>query len=61
MLCRPCHDTVHYYLTEQELAEAYHTLEALRQHPGIAKFARWAAKQAIDRRVATKRPNARRR
>ncbi|MEO0514060.1 MAG: hypothetical protein AAF086_02045 [Planctomycetota bacterium] len=59
-LCRPCHATVHHQLSEQELAEAYPTLDALRRHPGIAKFARWAAKQPADRRVATKRPASRR-
>ena len=60
MLCRPCHRTVHHHLSEQELAEAYNTLDALRQHPGIAKFARWAAKQPVDRKVKTRRPTSRR-
>ncbi|MBB6430533.1 hypothetical protein [Algisphaera agarilytica] len=60
MICRPCHATVHHHLSEQELAEAYHTLEALRGHPEIAKFARWVAKQPVDRRVTTRRPTSRR-
>lgn len=60
MLCRPCHATVHHHLSEQQLAEAYSTLDALRGHEGIATFARWAAKQPIDRRVATKPPASRR-
>ena len=56
MLCRPCHSTVHATLSEQELEEAYNTLEALARHPEIAKFAAWVSKQPVDRRVAVKRP-----
>lgn len=60
MFCRPCHATVHHHLSEQELAETFYTLDALRAHPEIAKFARWAAKQPPDRRIATRRPASRR-
>ena len=59
MLCQPCHKTVHATLSEQELAEAYFTLDALRQHPEIARFARWCAKQPVGRRIAVKRPTRR--
>lgn len=60
MLCRPCHATVHHHLSEQQLAEQYHTLDALRQHPEIARFAKWAAKQPVGRKVSTRRPASRR-
>jgi hypothetical protein len=56
LLCRPCHATVHHHLSEQELAEAYPSVEALRSHPVIAKFARWAARQPVDRKITLRRP-----
>ncbi|BAM02965.1 hypothetical protein [Phycisphaera mikurensis] len=55
-LCRPCHRTVHATLSERELAERYHTVEALRSHPALARFARFAAKQDPHRRVAVRKP-----
>lgn len=55
MLCRPCHGTVHQYLSEQELAEAYHTLEALAGHPEIARFVKWVSKRPPGLRVPTRR------
>lgn len=56
MLCRPCHSTVHAHLTEQELEQAFNTVEALANHPEIAKFASWVSKQPVDRKVAVKKP-----
>ena len=55
-LCRPCHKTVHATLTEKQLAVDYHTVEALRGHPALARFARFAAKQDPHRRVAVRKP-----
>lgn len=40
-----CHREVHATLTESELARDYATVEALRAHPRLAKFARWVAKR----------------
>ncbi|MEM1213000.1 MAG: hypothetical protein AAGI68_11975 [Planctomycetota bacterium] len=56
LLCRPCHSTVHHHLTEQQLAEHYPTVEALKQHPDIAHFAAWIANKPPTRQVTTKRP-----
>ncbi|MEC7523200.1 MAG: HNH endonuclease [Myxococcota bacterium] len=42
-LCRDCHDAVHRFVSEKELGASYRTLEALRAHPDIAKFARWVS------------------
>jgi hypothetical protein len=56
MLCQPCHSTVHATFSEAELEAAYHTIEALAQHPEIAKFVDWVRKQSPERRVAVKRP-----
>jgi len=41
--CRPCHSQVHVVLTEKELERGYRTVESLRAHPEIAKFAAWIA------------------
>jgi len=56
MLCRPCHSTVHATLSEIELEQAFNTVKALANHPDIARFVDWVAKQPVDRRVAVKRP-----
>ena len=40
-----CHREVHATLTESELARAYNTVEALRSHPRLVKFAAWIAKR----------------
>lgn len=40
-----CHREIHATLTEAELARDYATVEALRAHPRLAKFARWVAKR----------------
>lgn len=40
-LHRICHRQVHALLTEAELARAFHTIEALRAHPELARFIRW--------------------
>ena len=56
LLCRPCHSTVHATLSEKELEDVFNTIDALKAHPEIAKFAGWVKKQPTDRRVAVKRP-----
>jgi len=40
-----CHREVHATLTEAELARDFDTLEKLRAHPRLAKFAKWFAKR----------------
>jgi hypothetical protein len=40
-ICRPCHSQIHAVLTEKQLERDYRTVEALRAHPEIAKFAMW--------------------
>ena len=47
-LCRACHSHVHAVLNEQQLAEHYHTLEALRAQAEIARFAAWLRKKPVD-------------
>ena len=55
-LCRACHRTVHAELSHGELADRYNTLEALRAHPGIARFVGFARRQRPDKRITVRRP-----
>ncbi len=52
-----CHREIHATLSEAELARSYHTVEALRAHPRLAKFIAWAAKRPpeFNSRVPGKR------
>lgn len=59
MLCRPCHSTVHATLSEKTLEQQYNTVEALAEHPEIARFVNWVCKQHPTRRIAVHRPNTR--
>ena len=38
-----CHNEIHATLTETELAREFNTIEALRSHPRLARFAAWIA------------------
>ena len=42
-LCRSCHTQIHQLLTEKELEREYNSVEKLRAHPEVARFARWIA------------------
>src|SRR5262245_51938663 len=42
---RVCHTKIHATLTEKELADSYHTWEALREQPEIAAFIAWVQKK----------------
>lgn len=42
-MCRACHSQIHAVLSEKELEREYRTVESLRAHPEIAKFAAWIA------------------
>lgn len=48
LLHQICHNAIHSALTEAELARHYNTVEALRTHPRLAKFAAWVAKRPPD-------------
>ncbi len=53
-----CHREIHATLSETELARSYNTMEALRAHPRLAKFASWVAKRPPS--FASKVPGRRR-
>ncbi|MEZ5733632.1 MAG: HNH endonuclease [Paracoccaceae bacterium] len=40
-----CHAEIHATLSETELARRYATMEALRGHPRLARFAEWVGKR----------------
>lgn len=42
-VCQPCHRNLHRRLHDRELADHCATVEALREHPEVAKFSRWIA------------------
>lgn len=42
-MCRPCHSQLHALLTEKELEREWNTLEKLRSHAELMKFAAWIA------------------
>jgi 5-methylcytosine-specific restriction endonuclease McrA len=50
-VCRACHDAIHRFLDEEALAEQYATVEALREHPGLAAFVKWVRRQDPGRVV----------
>lgn len=45
LLHQICHNEIHATLTETELARDFHTVDALRAHPRLAKFIVWVAKR----------------
>ena len=55
MLCRPCHGFIHKVLTEAELASTFHSLDALRTHPDIARFVAWVSSKAPGLHVRSRK------
>lgn len=55
LLHRLCHRQIHAVLTETQLARHYATIEALQQHPEIAKFIGWVRNKPTHLRAAIKR------
>ena len=54
-----CHKEIHATLTEAKLARAFHTAEALRAHPHLAKFVRWVSRRPPG--LSSRTPGAHRR
>lgn len=55
LLCRPCHSQVHAVLDNSQLVLAYHTIDALKTHPELAKFAAWIANKPAGLKVSIRR------
>lgn len=45
LLHRICHNKAHALIPERELARIYSTIEALKAHPGIARFLTWVSRR----------------
>jgi 5-methylcytosine-specific restriction endonuclease McrA len=43
-----CHRKIHSVFTERELLNHYHTVDRIKDHEQIKKFAEWVAKKPID-------------
>ncbi|GAA6156643.1 hypothetical protein NBRC116588_21160 [Pyruvatibacter sp. HU-CL02332] len=43
-----CHKKIHSLFTESELAQSFHTVEALTDHPDVAAFIKWVRKRPAD-------------
>lgn len=59
LLHHQCHREIHATLSEADLARSYDTMDALRAHPRLAKFAAWIAKRPPE--FASRVPGRRRR
>lgn len=55
ILHRVCHRQIHATLTESQLARHYSTIEALKEHPEIAKFIKWISNKPTYIQTAIKR------
>jgi hypothetical protein len=42
-VCRMCHSSIHRFFTNSQLAESYHTLDALMEDERMVKYAKWAS------------------
>lgn len=47
-LHRICHRQIHALLTEVELERGYQSIDALRQHPAMARFLQWVRTKPDD-------------
>jgi len=54
-ICRPCHSQLHALLTEKELEREYATIEKLRGHEELMKFAEWIATKPRGFRPAVRK------
>lgn len=58
---RICHNKIHSIWAEAELANYYHTVERIREHPDIQTFVKWLSKKPPEFYSKTKMSNTRRR
>ncbi len=52
-----CHRQVHALFTENELAVYFNTVEALQNHPDMAKFIAWIKTKPIDYKDRSRKSN----
>lgn len=56
-LHRICHGKIHSVLSEAELARDFSSIDALRDHPEIARFVHWVRKRPPDYRSSNRKPS----
>ena len=44
LLCHDCHDAIHAFIPNKELAMVYNSVEALESHKTVQTFVRWVSK-----------------
>lgn len=59
-LCPACHRQIHAVLSEKELERDYNTVDSLRAHPTIRRFADWLSQRPPDFRPRVQRHRRRR-
>ena len=59
-ICLDCHDAVHEFFDNRELARSFTSVEALLSDERFARHVAWLAKQHPERRFAARRPRDRR-
>ena len=57
-VCPSCHSQIHQLLSEKELEREYNTVERLRAHPELARFARWIKNRPSGFRASTRSAKA---
>ena len=55
LVCRACHNHIHDVLTEKELANSYHSREALLEHEDIRRFVQWIAAKPAGFKTKSRR------
>jgi hypothetical protein len=53
-ICRMCHSQIHRLLTEKQLEREWNSVEKLRTHPELMKFAHWIAEKPRGFRCRTR-------
>lgn len=56
LLHQICHDTIHATLREAEIARRYATIDALREHPDLARFRAWIGTKPPTFHASTAKP-----
>ena len=58
-ICRPCHSQIHALLSEKELERDYNSVDKLKAHPEVEKFAGWIAKKPRGFKASVQRSKQR--
>ena len=45
LVCRPCHNAIHRFISHKDLGRKFNTLAAIRTHTEVAKFVEWIKKR----------------